>query len=48
MPLAAALTFSHKVTIAGSRFEDTFKKKGYLYNYLVTMASETNNSRIST
>lgn len=35
MPLGACLTFSHKVTIPGSRFEDTFKKKGFLYNYLV-------------
>ena len=26
---------SHKVTIPGTRFEETFKKKQYLYNYLV-------------
>lgn len=33
-PLGAALTFSHKVTIPGSRHESVLKKKGYLYNYL--------------
>lgn len=35
LPLGAAVTFSHKVTIPGSKWETTFKRKGYLYNYLV-------------
>lgn len=35
MKLEAALTFSHKVTLPGSRWEGTFKQKGYLYNYLL-------------
>lgn len=29
------VTLSHKTTIPGSRFEAIFKKRGYLYNYLV-------------
>jgi Protein of unknown function (DUF3800) len=35
LPIGACLTLSHKVTIAGSRFEEAFKKKGYLYNYMI-------------
>jgi hypothetical protein len=35
LPVGAAVAFSHKVTIPGSRWEQTFKRKGYLYNYLV-------------
>ena len=35
LPLGACLTLSHKVTISGSKFEDAFKKKGYLYNYMI-------------
>ncbi len=35
LPLGACLTLSHKVTISGSDFEDTFKKKGYLYNFMI-------------
>ena len=35
MPLEAALTFSHKVTLPGSRWQTTFSQKGYLYNYLL-------------
>ena len=34
-PLGACLTLSHKVTIPGRKYEDVFKQKGYLYNYLV-------------
>lgn len=35
LPVGACLALSHKVTIPGSAFEATFKRKGYLYNYLV-------------
>jgi Protein of unknown function (DUF3800) len=35
LPLQACLTLSHKVTIPGSQWEQTFKQKGYLYNYLL-------------
>jgi Protein of unknown function (DUF3800) len=35
LPLGACLTLSHKVTIPGSKYEDTFKKKGYLYNFMI-------------
>ena len=35
LPLGIGLTLSHKITIPGSKFADTFKEKGYLYNYLV-------------
>lgn len=35
LPIGICLSLSHKITIAGSRYEDTFKQKGYLYNYLV-------------
>lgn len=35
LPLGAALSFSHKVTIPGSKWAGVFKQKGYLYNYLV-------------
>lgn len=34
-PLGIAVVMSHKVTIPGTRHEVTFKKKQYLYNYLV-------------
>lgn len=34
-PIEACLTLSHKVTIPGSRWEEVFKQKGYLYNYLL-------------
>lgn len=34
-PLHVCVTLSHKVTIPGSNFEQAFKKKGFLYNYLV-------------
>lgn len=34
LPIRAALTLSHKVTIPGSKHEAAFKKPGYLYNYL--------------
>ena len=35
LPVRAAMTFSHKITIPGSRWEATFKKPGFLYNWLV-------------
>jgi hypothetical protein len=35
LPLWGCVTISHKVTIPGKRYEDTFKKKGYLYNYML-------------
>lgn len=35
LPIGACLALSHKVTIPGGSFETTFKRKGYLYNYLV-------------
>lgn len=34
-PIEACLTLSHKATLPGSRWEETFKQKGYLYNYLL-------------
>lgn len=35
LALKSAVTFSHKVTIPGSKWASVFKQKGYLYNYLV-------------
>lgn len=35
LPVGAAVTFSHKITLPGSQWEKTFQRKGYLYNYLV-------------
>jgi hypothetical protein len=35
LPIGVCVTMSHKVTIPGSKWESTFKKKGYLYNYLL-------------
>jgi hypothetical protein len=35
LPVGAAVTFSHKVTLPGSKWEQTFRRKGYLYNYLI-------------
>lgn len=35
LPIGAALTLSHKVTIPGSKHAHLFKKPQYLYNYLV-------------
>lgn len=35
LPLGACLAFSNKATISGSKWESTFKKPGYLYNYLL-------------
>ncbi len=35
LPIRAALTLSHKVTIPESKYASTFKTKGVLYNYLV-------------
>ena len=34
-PLGIGVVMSHKVTIPGTNFEATFKKKQFLYNYLV-------------
>lgn len=33
-PIRTCLTFSNKETIPGSRWAETFKRPGYLYNYL--------------
>jgi hypothetical protein len=35
LPIGCCVTLSHKVTIPGSSWEEAFKQKGYLYNYLV-------------
>jgi hypothetical protein len=35
LPIRACVTMSHKVTIPGSPWEETFKRKNYLYNYLI-------------
>ncbi len=35
LPIGVCVTLSHKVTIPGNSWEETFKQKGYLYNYLV-------------
>lgn len=35
LPIGICVAMSHKITIPGSKYEKTFKKKGYLYNYLV-------------
>jgi Protein of unknown function (DUF3800) len=35
LPIGVCVTLSHKITIPGSKWEATFKKKGYLYNWLL-------------
>jgi hypothetical protein len=35
LPIGICVAMSHKVTIPGSKYEKTFKQKGYLYNYLI-------------
>jgi hypothetical protein len=35
LPIGAALTFSHKVPIPESKYEEMFKNKGYLYTYFL-------------
>jgi hypothetical protein len=35
LPIGICITLSHKATIPGSKWEATFKKKGYLYNFLI-------------
>lgn len=35
MPIGICVAMSHKVTIPGTRWEATFKKPGFLYNWLV-------------
>lgn len=35
IPIGISMTLSHKVTIPGSKHEEVFKQKQYLYNYLV-------------
>jgi hypothetical protein len=35
LPVGVCVAMSHKITISGSRYEETFKQKGFLYNYLV-------------
>ncbi len=44
LPVGICVAFSHKVTIPGSRWEATFKQKGYLYNFLLRWLLE----RVST
>lgn len=34
-PIGVAITLSNKATIPGSKWESTFKQKGYLYNFLI-------------
>lgn len=40
LPLGVSLALSHKVTIPGTPFENTFKRPQYLYNYLVRFLLE--------
>ena len=47
LPLGAALTFSHKVTIPGTKFAEVFAKKGYLYNYLLRWLLERLTSEVA-
>ena len=35
LPIGVCVTLSHKVTIIGTKFEATFKRKGFLYNYMI-------------
>jgi Protein of unknown function (DUF3800) len=35
LPLGCCVTLSNKITIPGSKWENIFKQKGFLYNYLV-------------
>lgn len=35
LPVGAAVAFSHKITLPGTKWEATFRRKGYLYNWLV-------------
>lgn len=35
LPIGACLTLSHKANISGGKYEEIFKKKGYLYNFLI-------------
>ncbi len=44
LPVGGCVTLSHKVTIPGSNYEDVFKQKGYLYNFLIRWLLE----RVST
>lgn len=39
-PVGAAVMLSHKTTIPGSPYEDTFKKPQYLYNYVMRWGLE--------
>jgi hypothetical protein len=34
MPVKACVTFSNKITLVGTRWADTFKRPGHLYNFL--------------
>ncbi len=38
--VSACLTLSHKVTLPGTKWFNTFKQKGYLYNYLLRFLLE--------
>lgn len=33
-PIGVCIAFSHKITLPGSRWAETFKRPGYLYNFL--------------
>lgn len=35
LPVRACVTFSNKTTISGTKWAPVFRKKGYLYNYLL-------------
>ena len=48
LPIEAALTLSHKVTLPGSKWEVPFKQKGYLYNYLLRWLLERVTSHCQT
>ena len=39
-PVGLCVAFSHKVTIPSTSFEAAFKKKGYLYNYILRWVLE--------
>ncbi len=48
LPIEAALTLSHKVTIPGTKWAEVFRKKGYLYNYLVRWLLERITTHVAT
>lgn len=48
LPVGAAVTLSHKVTIPGTQWASIFKKKGFLYNYMVRWLLERITSEVAT